>query len=336
MDDMSINLPSAGSSRFRFYGFASRISVPGQGREHPEVRRYLGRHGTKGKQICCARNRFAIQGREDSLFQRPLFQGATMTDTNRAKVAVVTGGMTGIGLAVVRKLVSDGVLVCAGGRRGGDAERQEQFGRDTNGTAVLLPLDVASKDSVTGFVAQVTETLGPPDILVNAAGIFHPARMTDHPDEVWHDTIDINLTGCFNTIRAMMPGMQARGWGRIINIASTAAHLGADGYAAYCASKAGLLGLSRCVSLEGAPHGITCTTLSPTWVETDMMRASIARKAEQTGRNPLDILAEYKSSNPQGQLVQPEDVARLVAFLASDAGRAITMEDIQITAGALW
>jgi NAD(P)-dependent dehydrogenase (short-subunit alcohol dehydrogenase family) len=106
--------------------------------------------------------------------------------------------------------------------------------------------------------------------------------------------------------------------------------------AAYCASKAGLLGLGRCVSLEGAAHGITCVSISPTWVETEMLKQFIDADIEATGKSRDEVRAQYAASNPQHKLVQPDEIADLAAFLVSDAARAITMEDVQVNAGSLW
>lgn len=252
------------------------------------------------------------------------------------RVAVISGGMTGIGLAAAKQLLADGVQVAVGARRAQRPEAVARFRSETEGAALVFPLDVTQTESVEAFVGSVTDALGSPDILVNAAGIYKPAAVIDHPDDLWDDTINANLSGTFRMIRAVMPAMKEKGWGRIINIASTAAHQGMEGYAAYCASKAGLLGLGRTVSLEGAPYGITCTSISPTWVETDIVQRSAEAEARASGRSKADVLAGYASDNPQGVLVQPEEVAALISFLASDAARAITMEDIQINAGSVW
>jgi NAD(P)-dependent dehydrogenase (short-subunit alcohol dehydrogenase family) len=125
-------------------------------------------------------------------------------------------------------------------------------------------------------------------------------------------------------------------WGRIINIASVAAHQGMANNAAYCASKAGLLGLGRCVSLEGAAYGITCNSISPTWVETEMLQQFIEQDMADSGLSRAEVRAKYEASNPQGRLVQPEEIAGLAAFLASEAARAMTMADYQVNAGSLW
>ena len=248
----------------------------------------------------------------------------------------MTGGLSGIGLATARRFAKDGMTVFVGTRGAKDADHARKIlGTDAD-RITARALDVQSPDSANAFVADVVATTGRVDILVNAAGVYEEAAVIDHPEDVWQDHIDINLSGSFRMIRAVMPLMKKAGWGRIINIASVAAHNGMPNNAAYCASKAGLLGLGRCVSLEGADHGITCVSISPTWVETEMLRRFIDADVASTGQTLEEVRAEYAKSNPQNQLVQPSEVAELAAFLASDAARALTMEDYQINAGALW
>ena len=136
--------------------------------------------------------------------------------------------------------------------------------------------------------------------------------------------------------RACLPGMITQGWGRIVNIAATAAKTAGADHAAYCTSKAGLLGLTRSVALEGARHGVTCVSVSPIWVETDMLRESAAIMAQDKGRSTAEEITELAQANPQGRLVQPEEIAALVTFLCSDSAPALTMEDISVNAGAHW
>ncbi|MCF3973976.1 SDR family oxidoreductase [Paracoccus sp. EGI L200073] len=241
-----------------------------------------------------------------------------------------------MGLAIARRLTRDGTTVFVGTRRAGDeAVVRDVLGSDA-GSIQAAFLDVQSRESVDAFVAHVAAARGGVDILVNAAGVYEEAGIIDHPDKVWEDHIDTNLSGTFRMIRAVMPLMTRAGWGRIINLASVAAHNGMANNAAYCASKAGLLGLGRCVSLEGAAHGVTCVSISPTWVETEMLRRFIDADMKATGQTLEQVRADYARSNPQNQLVQPSEVAELAAFLASDAARALTMEDYQINAGSLW
>lgn len=256
-----------------------------------------------------------------------------MSDT---KVAVITGGLSGMGRAIARRLAGDGMQVCIGARRGDDPEAITSIKVEIGAGAAVSRVDVRDSASVAEFVAHVIADHGRVDILVNAAGVYDEEPVIGHSDQLWEDTIDTNLTGTFKMIRAVMDGMKDQGFGRIINLASVAAHQGMADNAAYCASKAGLLGLGRCVSLEGAAHGVTCTSISPTWVETEMLKQFIDQDMKDSGKSLAEVRASYEASNPQGALVQPEEIANLVAFLVTDAGRAITMEDIQVNAGSLW
>lgn len=251
------------------------------------------------------------------------------------RVAIVTGGLSGMGRAIARRFAQRGMIVWIGARRGDDPIATADLRADYPEILKFGPLDVRDSESCEAFVAEVLASAGRVDILINAAGIYDEAEIIDHPDQLWDDTLATNLTGSFKMIRAVMPGMKQQNWGRIVNIASVAAHQGMAGNAAYCASKAGLLGLGRCVSLEGAAHGITCTSISPTWVETEMLRKFIDDEV-RAGAPLAKVRAKYEASNPQGQLVQPEEIAELAAFLVSDAARAITMEDVQVNAGSLW
>lgn len=226
------------------------------------------------------------------------------------RVAIVTGGLTGIGAACEAALTAAGCKVAVGSRSGGFAT-----------------LDVSDTASVAVFVEKVRADLGPPAILINAAGVYRGAPIDEQTDEDWEADIATNLTGVFKMTRAVMPDMKAAGWGRIVNIASTAAHLGAATYAAYCSSKAAVVALSKVTAIEGAPHGINCVSISPTWIETPMMDGAVKRGMSK------DWIA---SQNPQNRLVQPEEVAALAAFCCSDASPALTNEDIKVNAGAEW
>lgn len=255
------------------------------------------------------------------------------------KTALVTGGFDGIGLAIARELASRGSQVAIGARRGSDAEVCDAIERnlaDTGARTLAGELDVRCSESVSAFVSSVEERLGLVDILVNAAGVTAHSTICEHTAESWRQVIDTNLTGPFEMIRACLPGMIARRWGRIVNIASTAAHTAVADHAAYCASKSGLLGLTRAVALEGAPHGVTCVAISPTWVETEMLRESMRVAAEKSGRSIQEEIDCIGESNPQRRIVQADEIAGLAAFLCSDAARGVTMEDIQVSGGALW
>ncbi|MDQ2068151.1 SDR family oxidoreductase [Xinfangfangia sp. CPCC 101601] len=257
---------------------------------------------------------------------------------------IVTGGLSGIGYAIALELLSKGHRIVIGARDVASPTRQAALGAlekaatAAGGTVACHPLDLVDAASVDRFCAQAEEALGRVDVLINAAGVTAEQPVSGHSDALWDKVINTNLTGAFRMIRATLPGMIAQGWGRIINIGSTAATVGWKDNPAYCASKAGLLGLTRCVALEGAAHGVTCVMISPTWVETPMMQSDLAEivAREGKGRSTEEARAEIVTQIPQGRIIQPEEIAALVAFLLSDAARGVTMEEIKVTGGALW
>lgn len=269
------------------------------------------------------------------------------------RTAVITGGLTGQGLAIARAMADAGANVAAGsyigplqGRQGDaaaypEAEHANQVRAALEGAGVKVfagHLDVRDMDAIRTFLAAAERTCGPCDILVNAAGTTAEQSVCGHSDTLWDKIIDTNLTGAFRMTRETLPGMIARRWGRIINIGSTAASVGWKDNPAYCASKAGLLGLTRCVALEGAPHGVSAVMISPTWVETELMRRNVEQviAREGKGRTLEDAMADIAAQNPQQRIVQPGEVAALAVYLCRDDARGITAENIQITGGALW
>ncbi len=269
------------------------------------------------------------------------------------RAAVITGGLTGQGLAIAHELAGAGANVAVGSYvseaagRQGDAAAYPDPGEivavrsalEAHGTQVFAGhLDVRDSGAIRGFLDAAQAVCGPADILVNAAGTTAEQPVCGHSDELWLKILDTNLNGAFRMIREVLPGMIARKWGRIVNIGSTAASVGWKDNPAYCASKSGLLGLTRCVALEGAPHGVTCAMVSPTWVETELMRRNVEQVVtrEGKGRSLAEAMAEIAGQNPQQRIIQPDEIAGTVAFLCSEGAKGITAENIQITGGALW
>ncbi len=250
------------------------------------------------------------------------------------RVAVVTGGFSGIGKAIAMELAKCGAAIAVGARRQPQAAIEEL--KAVSDRNLFRKLDVADVGSVEDFVAATNEALGPVHILVNNAGISTHEQVCGHDEKSWLDVIDVNLSGPFRMIRACLPQMIERGWGRIINIGSTAAHTATADHAAYCASKSGLLGLNRAVALEGAPHGVSSVMISPTWVQTDMMDNSMHIQAQAEGGSVEEQYQKIIDEQPQKRLVQPGELGALAAFLCRDEALGITMEDIQLNAGALW
>ena len=269
------------------------------------------------------------------------------------RVAWVTGGASGMGRAMALSLAEAGADIAVGsllesaGDRvtgelaylPGEKELQAVQGEiEGHGVkAFCTGLDVTSDSSVESFFNQATERLGPVDILANAAGITAEQTLCGHDHSLWNKVIDVNLNGTYRTSRLCLPVMMDRGWGRIINIASTAASVGAATSGAYCASKAGVVGLSRCIALESASRGVTCNTISPTWVETSFGRDWMTNIAEvQESRSGEAYIDDARAANPQQRLIQPEEVGALARYLCSEHARGITMQDLTLSGGSLW
>lgn len=268
------------------------------------------------------------------------------------RVAMVTGGASGMGRAMALALAEAGAEVAIGSLLAGGAsvgrevvylpgqQELDDTAREIEAhgvRALALDLDVTSMDSVQAFHDATVKAFGKVDILANAAGITAEQTISGHPDELWDKVIEVNLNGTYRTIKLCLPGMIERKWGRIINIASTAASVGAETSGAYCASKAGVVGLTRCVALEGAKHGVTCNAISPTWVETRFGTSWMTDIAErQEGRSGEAYIADAKAANPQGRLIQPGEIGALAAFLCRDEALGITMQDLTVSAGSLW
>jgi len=201
---------------------------------------------------------------------------------------------------------------------------------------LAVTCDVADVKSVEAMFDQVAKTFGHgPDILVNNAGIAQSAPLTKTDDELWHRHLAINLSGSFYCTRAAMPHMLERGWGRIINIASIAGKTGAPYIAAYSASKHGLLGLTRSVALEMATKGITVNAICPGYVDTEMTTRAVESITSKTGRSADESLETLKRMNPQQRLVTSEEIAALALLLASDEGRGINGQAINVDGGTV-
>ncbi len=268
------------------------------------------------------------------------------------RAAMVTGGASGMGRAMALAFadagadVAIGSLLTGGARVSGElvnmpgADELENTRKEIEARgvkAVAVSLDVTSNESVQAFYDATASAFGKVDILANAAGITAEHTISGHPDALWDKVIDVNLNGTYRAIKVCLPGMIERKWGRIINIASTAASVGAVTSGAYCASKAGVVGLSRCAALEGAEHGVTCNAISPTWVETTFGTEWMSNIAEeQESRTGAEYIADVKAANPQGRLVQPSEIGALAAFLCRDEAIGMTMQDLTVSAGSLW
>lgn len=251
------------------------------------------------------------------------------------KLALITGGGRGIGRAIALEFAREGALLILAARTAGQVEQvAAQIGKQAKALAVTC--DVSDVSSVQEMFAKALETFGRgPDILVNNAGIAESAPITKTDDALWHRHLAINLSGSFYCTRAALPAMLERGWGRVINIASIAGKTGAPYVAAYSASKHGLLGLTRSVALEVAAKGITVNAICPGYVDTDMTARGVENITSKTGRTAEEALNTIKRMSPQNRLVTAEEVAALALLLASEDGRGINGQAINVDGGTV-
>ena len=250
----------------------------------------------------------------------------------RGRHAVVTGGGRGIGATIARALVEQGAAVTLMGRNAATLEDEAARLRPL-GKVHCQAVDIADAESTTAAFAAAAQALGPVTLLVNNAGqaVSAPIGKTDLA--LWNRMLAVNLTGSYLAIHAVLPGMLEQGWGRIVNIASTAALKGYPYVSAYCAAKHGVLGLTRALALELAKKPVTVNAVCPGYTETDIVRDSIANIRAKTGRSEAEALAELVKHNPQGRLVQPAEVANAVLWLCLPGSESITGQAISVAGG---
>ena len=248
---------------------------------------------------------------------------------------LVTGGARGIGLAVTQALLARGARVTMLGRSAVAEERLIALAGSAEAAARLqaVSADVADPAAVGAAFAQAVGRFGTIDTLVNNAGQAESAPIGKTSQDLWQRMLDVNLTGTFLCMQAALPDMLAARQGRIVNIASTAGQRGYAYVAAYVAAKHGVVGLTRSLALELAPKGITVNAVCPGYTETEILRESIANVMAKTGRSEAEARAEFARGNPQGRIVQPQEVADAVQWLCSDAAGAITGQSISVSGG---
>jgi NAD(P)-dependent dehydrogenase (short-subunit alcohol dehydrogenase family) len=246
------------------------------------------------------------------------------------KHALVTGGGRGIGYAVAQALVAHGAKVSITGR---DQKVLDDAVTRLGGEAYAVPMDVAQSQSVKDGFAMAVQQHGPIGILINNAGQVSSQPFAKTDEEIWQRTLDVNLSGVFRCTQMALPGMLAAGWGRVVNIASTAGLVGYAYVAAYCASKHGVIGLTRALVKELALKPVTVNAVCPGYTETDMVRQAVATIQRKTGRSEEEARAAVTASNPQGRLVQPEEVANAVMWLCLPGSESVTGQAISVSGG---
>jgi NAD(P)-dependent dehydrogenase (short-subunit alcohol dehydrogenase family) len=243
------------------------------------------------------------------------------------KVAVVTGGGSGIGLAISERLAADGAAVAVLDLDGASATDAAAKITAAGGTALGVAADVTDRARVEAAVGEVVDAVGAPTILVNNAGLQQFGRFLDIDVDTWQRVLEVNLTGTFHCCQVVVPHMLEARWGRIVNISSSSTHGGQPMMAAYVAAKSGVIGLTKSLALELGPKGITVNTIPPGFIDTPMLRDSEA-KGLLGGK-----VEDHEARTPVRRIGRPEDIAATTAFLVRDEASYITGQVIGVNGG---
>ena len=248
--------------------------------------------------------------------------------------ALVTGASRGIGAAIARDLVAEGLLVTLCAR---DAAALRRFADELGGSAHALAVttDVTDPTSVRDAFARARDQFGPVEVLINNAGQAASAKFSDTDEELWNRLLAVNVNGTYLCCRQALPDMLARGFGRIVNVASIAGLRGAPLLSAYVTSKHAVIGLTRSLALEFATRNITVNAVCPGYVETDMVKNAVANIMTKTGRSEAEARATLVATNPLGRLIEPEEVSDTVMWLCRPGTESITGQSIVLSGGAV-
>jgi NAD(P)-dependent dehydrogenase (short-subunit alcohol dehydrogenase family) len=258
-----------------------------------------------------------------------------MTDAAAAQPrrhALITGASRGIGASIAAALAADGIRVSLLGR---DAAALAQVATELGGAERALPLsaDVTDAAAVKQAFAAARGRFGPVTVLVNNAGQAAAAKFTDTDEALWNGIIGVNLTGTYLCTREAIPDMLQAGYGRIVNIASTAGLRGAPYISAYAASKHAVIGLTRSLALEYATRNITVNAVCPGYTDTDIVRRAVDNIVKKTGRSRSEAMATLTATNPQGRLIAPAEVSNAVLWLCRPGTDSVTGQSIVLAGG---
>ena len=254
----------------------------------------------------------------------------------KGKSALVTGSTSGIGLGIARALAAQGANVTINGFGDKAAIEKERGGieKEFGVKAAYSAADMTKPDEIAAMVHTAEQTFGSVDVLVNNAGIQFVSPIEDFPVEKWNQIIAINLSAAFHAVRAAVPGMKARKWGRIISTASAHSLVASPFKAAYVTAKHGLAGLTKTVALEVATFGITCNCISPGYVWTPLVEKQIPDTMKARGMTEEQVKRDVLlAAQPTKEFVTIDEVASLAVYLCSDAAKAITGANLSIDGG---
>lgn len=252
------------------------------------------------------------------------------------RTALITGATSGIGLGIARALAVQG---CHIGMNGSRPEQEiiplcDEVADEFGVRCVPLSADMSDPQAIAAMVAAAEQALGPIDILINNAGIQHVAPIDTFPAEMWDRLIAINLSSVFHTSRAVLPGMKARGWGRIVNIASAHGLVASPFKSAYVAAKHGMVGFTKVTALETATEGITCNAICPGYVWTPLVEKQIPDQAKSHGMSEEEVIDQViLAPQPNRKFASVEEIGALAVFLCSAAGASITGASLPVDGG---
>ena len=249
--------------------------------------------------------------------------------------ALVTDGSLGIGRATALQLALSGADVAITARDGARlAQVAKELSRESGRRIVAVPGDMSRNEDIERVVATAREALGHIDILINNAGASPAGRLYELTDELWRASFELKLMGYMRCARAVLPQMQARRWGRIINVSGRGGAIATPGYL-LGAFNAAVTHFSRALAREAAPHQVLVNDVSPGGVNTPRLQSIIEQKAKTTGRPRKEIEAEWYATVPLGRMAEPEDIADLITFLCSDRARHIAGAILNIDGGGM-